>query len=855
MSEVKEKAATGKHLVIVESPHKAQTIGKFLGSDYIVLSSKGHIRDLPARSLGIDIESGFKPQYEVSEASQKVVSSLKSAAKKASDILLASDPDREGEAIAWHLREVLAPVAKNKHFYRIQYNEITPRAVKAAIANPGEINMPRVDAQQTRRLIDRIVGYKVSPFIWRNIKGGSSAGRVQSVALRLVCEREREIAAFNPVSYWIIGALLQKSPFEPFFAKLMRINGAKAEISSAEQSEKILSDLNSRKMVVEAINTREIVKHALPPFITSSLQRAASSILGFTPGRTMSIAQKLYEGIDIGGDEGPVGLITYMRTDAPAVARDAQEAALDFINREYGSSFVPSRPNVYRSGAKAQEAHEAIRPTDVTRTPASLANKLDPAELKLYDLIWRRFVSSQMADAKLSQRTVLFDAAPIAAPQASYDTYTFSATTTEVLFQGFMKVMELDIRKLISTPDGKDSESVPEEDTDDVIRIPELTTGEAIDIKEIKSDRKETKPPARYSEAMLIDALEKNGIGRPSTYASIMDNIIKHEYVTRERRTLFPTELGMQVVDILVSKLPSLFEVGFTAEMETDLDKIESGSIKWGELMNEFYTKFTNWMEGTKDPPADLASVEKMLTLLKDIKEWLPAEKRGRRVYDDKKLADSISEQFNSKEKPISKRQLTALAAMAWRYRAQLNDVEATLNALGLDDIIKSENPQTPAETLEKLDLLMATELTENQQRFISSLARQAKSGRNLSPRQVAAVDQAFLRNLPNMANKEELAKKFAISITEEVEEVDNESPVLIAALAKITEWREPVKRGKRVFDDSDFFKSVKKQFEDRGSLSVKQRAAMRNLIAKYRSQIPEADVLAPKSQSDAKND
>lgn len=850
MSEVKEKTATGKHLVIVESPHKAQTIGKFLGSDYIVLSSKGHIRDLPARSIGIDIANGFTPQYEISESSKKVVATLKSAAKKATDILLASDPDREGEAIAWHLREVLAPVAKNKHFYRIQYNEITPRAVKAALANPSEINMPRVDAQQTRRLIDRIVGYKVSPFIWRNIKGGSSAGRVQSVALRLVCEREREIAAFNPVSYWIIGALLQKSPFEPFFAKLMRINGAKAEITSQEQSEKILSDLSSRKMVVETINTRELTKHALPPFITSSLQRAASSVLGFTPGRTMSIAQKLYEGIDIGGSEGPVGLITYMRTDAPAVARDAQEAALDFIGREYGASFVPNRPNVYKSGAKAQEAHEAIRPTDVTRTPASLANKLDPAELKLYDLIWRRFVSSQMADAKLSQRTVLFDAvAETLADNA--DKYTFSATTTEVVFQGFMKVMELDIRKLISSPDGKDSETAPEEDTDDVVKIPELTTGEAININEIKSDRKETKPPARYSEAMLIDALEKNGIGRPSTYASIMDNIIKHEYVTRERRTLFPTELGMQVVDILVNKLPSLFDVGFTAEMETDLDKIESGSIKWDKLMNEFYTKFTNWMEDTKDPPADINSVEKLLTLLKDIKEWLPAEKRGRRVYDDKKLADSISEQFDAKEKPISKRQLSALAAMAWRYRAQLNDVEALLKELELDEVIKSENPQTPSETLEKLDLLLAMELTESQQRFIASLARQAKSGRNLSPRQVAAVDQAFIRNLPNMANKDELAQKFNLQIEEEAIEADNESPTLLAALAKITEWREPVKRGKRVFDDSDFYKSVKKQFEERGSLSVKQRAAMRNLIGKYRSQIPEADELAPKAKTE----
>lgn len=846
MAEEKTTEAGAKHLVIVESPHKAQTIGKFLGPDYIVLSSKGHIRDLPAHRMGIDVEAGFKPDYEVSDSSVKVVASLKSAAKKAGDILLASDPDREGEAIAWHLREVLAPVAKNKTFRRIQYNEITPRAVKAALANPGDINMQRVDAQQARRLIDRIVGYKVSPFIWRNIKGGSSAGRVQSVALRLVCEREKEITAFKPVSYWVLGALLQKAPFDPFFAKLAKINGAKAEIASAEQAEKILADLNKCRMVVGAVNSREIMKHALPPFITSSLQRAASSVLGFTPGRTMSIAQKLYEGIDLGGSEGSVGLITYMRTDAPAVARDAQEATLDFISRNYGDAFRPERPNFYKSGSKAQEAHEAIRPTDVTRTPASLAQKLDPAELKLYDLIWRRFVASQMSSAKFNQRTVLFDA--VADNDAAADSYTFSATATEVAFPGFMKVMELDIRKAVAMPDGKDVETAQDDEDDDEAKLPVLAVGEGVDIREIKSERKETKPPARYSEAMLIDTLEKNGIGRPSTYASIMDTIIKHNYVTRERRTLFPTDLGKEVVDVLVSKLPELFDVGFTAEMETDLDKVESGAIEWTALMEDFYGKFTEWMAGTKDPPADADAVRQTLDLLGGVREWIPAEKRGRRVYDDQKLVASITEQFAAGEKPISKRQLAALASMAWRYRAQLPGVETFLQSIGLADVIKTEHPETPPEALEKLAVLLAADLGDNQKRFLASLDRQAKSGRNLSPRQIAAIDRALENELPNLKDSEAVAAKYGISASGGALEADTESPALLAALGKITEWREPVKRGKRVFDDAEFFKSVKNQFESKGALSVRQRAAMRKIIARYKSQIPEAADLLGKN-------
>ncbi len=843
MTEKVKKTVSDKKLIIVESPHKAQTIGKFLGKSYTVLSSKGHIRDLPARSLGIDIENNFAPEYEISPTSKKIVADLRKAAQNASEILLASDPDREGEAIAWHLYEVLAPYAKKTPFQRIQYNEITPRAVNEALANPGEINMPRVDAQQARRLIDRIVGYKVSPFVRRNIKGGTgAAGRVQSVALRLVCEREDEINAFKPVTYWLIGAILEKSPHAPFFARLARINGKKAEISTQEQANKISSDLKDAGMVVESVNIREINKRPLPPFITSSLQRAASSCLGFTPGRTMSIAQKLYEGIDIGGSEGSVGLITYMRTDAPAVSKDAQAATLDYIKKNYGSEYCPIKPNVYRSGEKAQEAHEAIRPTDVTRTPKSLEGKLDPAEHKLYNLIWQRFVASQMASAKLKQRTVLFEALCNTENPIS-DTYTFSASTTDIVFPGFMAVTKLDIKKFIAMPDGKDTESDVREDEDDIVdAIPELASGDKLSVKDLKSDRKETKPPARYSEAALIDALEKNGIGRPSTYASIMETIIKHEYVVREKRTLIPTELGKQVVQILITKLPQLFNVGFTADMETELDKIEEGQIDFTELMNLFYGKFIDWMDGAKDPPADTAAVQKILDHLQKVKEWLPAEKRGRRTYDDNKLFTSIKEQFSAAEKPISRRQLQTLASMAWRYRTQLDATEKLLIELELDDVIKAQNPETPRETLDKLEILLAAELSERQKSFVMSVSDQAKSGRNLSEKQVAAIDRVFLTVLPTLDNKDDIAQRFNIDQVADAPAEDTQSAPLIEALSQIKEWKPAVKRGRNTFDDSVFFNSLKKQFETKGTLSEKQIAAMRKMVARYKDQISNAD-------------
>lgn len=838
----KRQAGKG-NLLIVESPHKAQTIGKFLGGDFTVASSMGHIRDLPKRELGVSPKDGFRLTYEVSKA--KVVDQLRNAARNAQTIYLASDPDREGEAIAWHLREVLGGSDSDPRFRRVKYNEITPRAVKAAIAEPGEIDMNLVDAQQARRAIDRIVGYKISPFVRRNVRGGSAAGRVQSVALRLICEREDEIEAFKPVPYWVIGAMLKKGELPPFFAKLVRIDGKKAEIGSDAEAERIYNAMLGSRFSVESVTTREVSRHALPPFITSSLQRAASSVLGFTPSRTMSIAQKLYEGVEIGEGDGPSGLITYMRTDGTFVAREAQDAALEFISANYGAEYRPERPNFYKSGASAQEAHEAIRPTDVTRTPAAMAKWLEPAELKLYDLIWRRFVASQMTGAKFRQRTVLFTNEQSAGtpPATGIPSLALSATATDVVFQGFLKVMSLDVRRILAMRDGKDDEIGQDEDDAQDAAIPELASGEGLDTASVKSDRKETKPPPRYSEATLIDTLEKNGIGRPSTYATIMETIIDHKYAVRDRKTLVPTQVGRDVVKFLVAKFPALFDKGFTARMEESLDDVADGSSKVGytTLLDDFYQKFTRWMDEGKDPPADSEKVGRVLAALAEIREWLPPEKRGRRTFDDHRLADSIRLQFEEGKKPISANQFNALLGIARRHRLQIHDFENRFAEFG--DIVsaKQANPETPKETCAKLEMLVAIPgLGERRSIFLHSLMSQLKSGRNLSPRQIEAVDSIFASSLPDIPGGRELAERNGIKVDDIPESKrDDESAPLIAALAAVTKWDDPVKRRGRKFDDEKFFDSVRRQFEDKGVLSDKQRAALRRMVSRYAGQIP----------------
>jgi DNA topoisomerase-1 len=475
-------------LVIVESPTKIKTISKILGKDYIVKSSKGHIRDLPVKRLGVNVDKDFEPSYEVVKSRATVVKELIDAAKKCDEIYLAPDPDREGEAIAWHLQELLSDVAKDKPFFRVQYNEITPRAVKAAFEHPGELDMDRVNAQQARRILDRIVGYKVSPLLWRRVKRGLSAGRVQSVALRLVCEREKEVIAFIPEPYWILGAKVRKlvAPLDAFSVKLTRMNGKKIEINIPELAAEIQGDLDACKLTVQEVKSRVVNRRAYAPFITSTLQQAASTFCGFSPRRTMSVAQKLYEGVDLGN--GPEGLITYMRTDSVSIAADALTSCREFITASYGDEYLPETPNVYKSRSGAQEAHEAIRPADVTRTPAQMAKYLDPSENKLYKLIWERFVASQMPPAKIAQLTAVILSDPASSAKGSI--YQLQATASETVFPGHRRVSgELEKKK---------------DDSDDIEVLPPLASGEELSCLEVLSARKETKPPPRITEASLV---------------------------------------------------------------------------------------------------------------------------------------------------------------------------------------------------------------------------------------------------------------------------------------------------------------------------------------------------------------
>jgi len=824
----------GKKLVIVESPAKAKTIGKILGSNFVVKSSVGHIRDLPERTLGVDIEHGFAPKYVFSKGKAKVIAELKKAAKSCDEIYLAPDPDREGEAIAWHLQEALADAAKDKPFHRVQYNEITPRAVRAAFETPGTIDMHRVDAQQARRVLDRIVGYMVSPMLWRRLKKGLSAGRVQSVALRLVAERERQIQAFKIEEYWVLGANVRRAtqPVDPFAVKLVKVDGEKPSVGSEAGAKALLSDLDGCSLRVSDVRVRETTRRPLPPFITSTLQQAASSVFGYSPNRTMSLAQKLYEGVDLGAG-GPVGLITYMRTDSVNVSRDAQASAKAFITEAYGTAHYPETPNFYKSRASAQEAHEAIRPTEVSRTPESLKGVLDAPSLKLYELIWKRFVASQMSAAKIAQKTVEIE--PVKA--GLQHTYAFSVASSEVLFDGFLKVMALDIRKKKPEEDDSDDES------DEVDRLPPLAVGDALVLIDWLSERKETKPPARYSEASLIRALEANGVGRPSTYASIIETLNSRDYTTREKRQLAPTDLGLEVNDLLVAKLVQLFDVGFTAKMEESLDQVEEGGVEWTQMMGNFYGQFKQWMEQAKEPPADAGKVAEALALLDHVTAWGPEVQRGKRKYSDERFVASVREQIEKGEKPVSDKQLVALVKIAVRYRSQIPDAEKALEAMGFhDEVAKDLASPSSEESMRRFDVLQRIELSENQTAFVESLKQQAESGRKLSERQLAALDRIIVQNAAQLEDFETVKEELKLAADEAEQAPDNESPLLMDMLGQVQQWQEPVSRGKMTFDDQAFYKSLSDQYNRKKSLSPRQRYAMKRMVFRYKAQIADFD-------------
>jgi DNA topoisomerase-1 len=575
-----------KPLIIVESPTKARTIKKFLPARYVVKASVGHVRDLPKSTLGVDVENGFVPKYLTIKGKGDVIKDLKSAVKGASDVYLATDPDREGEAIAWHLAELL----KLDEPKRIELHEITKDAALAALKHPHPIDIDRVNAQQARRILDRLVGYKISPLLWAKVRGGLSAGRVQSVAVRLIVDREREIKAFNAREYWSITALLSSSAESSltFPADLLMKAGEKIAVENQQQADKILADLQGAAYSVASIKQREVRRNAPAPFTTSTLQQEASRKLKLRVRRTMQIAQALYEGVDLGGSEGTVGLVTYMRTDSTRISDQARDAAREYITETYGENFHSGREHKVREGA--QDAHEAIRPTSVHRTPEKMAGVLKRDELRLYTLIWNRFVASQMAPAVLDQTTVDVQAAG----------YTFRATGSVVKFAGFTKIYE----------EGRDEDAAEEKKG----RLPRLEQGQNLDLHKLEPKQHFTEPPPRYTEATLVKALEENRIGRPSTYSTIVETIQARGYVEQIERRFHPTEIGIAVNDLLAEHFPDIVDLRFTAQMEGDLDKVAEGGEDWVRLLDKFYGPFVHELEEAekklprleiKDEPTD----------------------------------------------------------------------------------------------------------------------------------------------------------------------------------------------------------------------------------------------------------
>ena len=560
--------AEKKSLVIVESPAKANTINKYLGKDYVVKASLGHVKDLPKSKLGVDPDNDFAPVYENIKGKEKVIKELKAAAKTAGRILLAADPDREGEAICQHLKELLED--GGAEIYRVLFNEITPKAIKYAVENPGRINQKIVDAQQARRILDRLVGYQVSPLLWDKVRRGISAGRVQTVALRLIVEREREVLAFKPEEYWSITARLEGHQPPPFDAKLSKIKGKTAEVTNQEQADHILKNLEAAQFNVDSVVTKEKKRYPVPPFTTSKLQQEGARKLRFTVKKTMMLAQKLYEGIEL-GEEGRIGLVTYMRTDSTRVSDEAMQMVRSYVSDVYGEPFLPERPVVYKSKKDAQDAHEAIRPTFVGRTPEELKPYLSEDEFKLYHLIWTRFVASQMNPAVYDQTSVEITAGD----------YLFRASGRVLKFSGFLKVYE----------EAAD-EDVPKADDEEDITLPLLTQGELLRSLGISPRQHFTEPPPRFTEASLVKSLEEQGIGRPSTYATILTTIQDREYVQKDQGKFRPTELGTVVTDLLVRHFEEIFDIKYTARMEEELDEVEEGKLTWVEALDEFYKKF-----------------------------------------------------------------------------------------------------------------------------------------------------------------------------------------------------------------------------------------------------------------------
>jgi len=604
-----------KTLIIVESPTKAKTITKYLGRGYAVMASVGHVKDLPTSKLGVDLDHDFEPQYVTIKGKSKVLADIKKKASEVDKVFLAPDPDREGEAIAWHIAQELHGKGKKKDgkVFRVLFNEITESAIKLALQSPGEIDMKLVQAQQARRVLDRIVGYQGSQLLWKKVRRGLSMGRVQSVAVRLICDREKERDAFRAEEYWSITALLAGANPPAFESKLHSINGQDADIGTGDVAQRILADVQGKDFVVQSVERREKKRNPVAPFITSRLQQEAARKLHFTPKKTMTLAQQLYEGVEVGA-EGPTGLITYMRTDSPRISQEATEDARQVIQERFGADYLPATPNVYKTQKAAQEAHEAIRPTKAARDPESIRQYLEHDQYQLYKLIWNRFIASQMVPAILDVTRV--DSAPV----GTKERYVFRATGTVVKFPGHTAVyLEGTDKELLGQKPKSDQEA--EDDSDR--QLPALNEGERLRLIEqeaqtvpgLTSKQHFTQPPPRYNEALLIRELEEKGIGRPSTYASIISTIQDRKYVEKVEGRFLPTETGKTVNEFLMKGFPDLLDTEFTSHMEEQLDEVEEGTKPWVAAVREFYAPFTKDMElaqsipGPKDvvePPTDI---------------------------------------------------------------------------------------------------------------------------------------------------------------------------------------------------------------------------------------------------------
>jgi DNA topoisomerase-1 len=593
-----------KNLVIVESPAKAKTINKYLGRDYSVKASMGHVRDLPKKKLGVDVKRGFAAEYEVLPARKKVLDELKTAAKDASLIFLAADPDREGEAICWHLAEELAgKTAKaRKKVRRVVFNEITKRAIEEAFRNPVDVDDKKVDAQQARRVLDRLVGYKVSPILWEKVRRGLSAGRVQSVALKLICDREKEIREFKAEEYWTAVAHLLGPEPPAFPASLAKKDGKNIEIANADEAAEVRRDLESAAFRVDKVQARERRRNPVPPFITSKLQQDAYKKFRFPVRKTMQLAQRLYEGIEL-GEEGAFGLITYMRTDSTRISDDALAAARGFIAATYGEDHVPEKPNVYKSKKGAQDAHEAIRPTDLQRSPEAVKRFLSKDELALYGLIWNRFVASQMRPAVYDETAV----------EISAGAYLLRAKGSTLKFKGFLAVYEEAKDEKVEAkprPDGEEPGAEESEPDAAQTQLPPLKEGDRLTLQKLDTDQHFTQPPPRFSEASLVKVLEENGIGRPSTYASIIATIEAREYTEKRDGRLYPTELGFVVTDLLVQHFQDIMNVEYTAAMEQELDEIEDGKDNFLNTLNQFWKKFEKDLKRAQTEMKDIKRLE-----------------------------------------------------------------------------------------------------------------------------------------------------------------------------------------------------------------------------------------------------